>query len=152
MSYSATAARFKMGADAAPGGKHVNALRSVLAIGAGFFTSSILSLTGDYALRRLMPDSFTPDGGVEGANVFAITLFYTALFGVVGGYVAARIAIQRPLLHAAILGGVMLGLSALSAVLLWSTAPPWYHLATLAAVLPAALIGGKIREIQAKRP
>jgi CBS domain containing-hemolysin-like protein len=141
-----------MGGDAAPGGKQVNALRSVLAIGAGFFATSILSLTGDYALRRLMPGSFAADGGVQGSNVFAITLLYTALFGVIGGYLAARIAIQRPLLHAAILGGVMLVLSALSAAFLWSTAPPWYHLATLAMVLPAALIGGKIRELQVEQP
>jgi hypothetical protein len=130
----------------------MNALRSVLAIGAGFFTTSILALTGDFALRRLMPSSFASDGGVQASNVLAVTLFYTAIFGVIGGYVAARIAIQRPLLHAAILGGIMLAFSALSAVLLWSTAPPWYHLATLAMVLPVALIGGKIRELQAEPP
>jgi CBS domain containing-hemolysin-like protein len=132
--------------------ENTNALRSVLAIGAGFFTTSILSLAGDYALRRLIPESFAPDGGVQGSNVFAVTLVYTALFGVIGGYVAARIAIRSPLLHAAILGGVLLVLSAFSAVFLWSTAPPWYHWATLAMVLPAALIGGKICEFQLKRP
>jgi hypothetical protein len=152
MSYSAPAVRLKMGADAAPGGKQVNALRSVLAIGAGFFATSILSLTGDYALRRLMPESFAPDGGVQDTHVLAITLLYTALFSVIGAYLVARIAIQRPLLHAAIFGGVMLALSALSATFLWRTAPPWYHLATLAMVLPAALIGGKIRELQVKQP
>jgi multisubunit Na+/H+ antiporter MnhB subunit len=135
-----------------PPAENMNALRSVLATGAGFFTTAILSLTGDYALRRLMPGSFAPDGGVQASEVFAVTLVYTALFGLIGGYVAARIAIRRPLLHAAILGGIMLAFAALSAALLWSTAPPWYHLATLAMVLPAALIGGKIRELQLKRP
>jgi CBS domain containing-hemolysin-like protein len=130
----------------------MNALRSVLAIGAGFFTTSILALTGDLALRRLMPASFAPDGGVQGSYVLAVTLLYTGIVGVIGGYVAARIAIERPLRHAAILGGIMLAFSALWAVLLWSTAPPWYHLATLAMVLPVALVGGKIREFQAERP
>ncbi len=130
----------------------MNGLRSVLAIGAGFFATAVLSLAGDFGLRRLRPDSFAADGGIQDSSVFAISLVYAAVFGVIGGYVAARIAIRRPLRHAAILGGVMLAFAALSAVLLWSTAPPWYHLATLAMVLPAALVGGKIRELQAGQP
>jgi hypothetical protein len=151
MSYSAAAARFKIGADASPVGTHVNALRSVLAIGAGYFTTALLPLLGDYALRKLMPHLFASDGPARGSNVFAIMLLYTALSGVIGGYVTARIAIQRPLLHAAILGAGLLALAALSAVFLWNAVPPWYHLATLAMMLPVALIGGKIYEIQVRQ-
>ncbi len=132
--------------------QRVNGLRSVVAIGAGFFATSVLPLIGDFALRRLMPDWFAADGRVQDSSALIITLIYTALSGVVGGYVAARIAIRRPLLHAGILGGVMLALTALYTAAVWSTSAQWFHLATLAMVLPAALLGGKIRELQGKQP
>jgi len=130
----------------------MNSLRSVVAVGAGFFTTSVLALAGDYALRAWMPDAFGPDGSVGDTNVLAITLGYTVAFGAVGGYVAARIAQTRPLMHAAIVGAIALALTAVATALMWRTAPPWYHLTTLAVVLPVALIGGKFREMQASLP
>jgi hypothetical protein len=129
----------------------MNALRSIVAVGAGFFTTSVLALCGDYALRVWAPEEFGPDRSVQSPKLLAITLIYTALFGAVGGYVAARIGQVRPIMHAAIVGAIVLALSAVSTVFLWSTVPPWYHAATLIMVLPIAIAGGKIGELQMRQ-
>jgi hypothetical protein len=128
----------------------MNALRSVVAVGAGFFTTTVSALAGDYALRSWMRAEFEPDGSVSGSTVLVITLIYASIFGAVGAYIAAWIGQVRPMLHAGIVGTVMLVSTALATIMTWGTAPPWYHIATLALVLPVALIGGKVREMQSK--
>jgi hypothetical protein len=129
----------------------MNALRSVVAIGAGFFATSVLALVGDYGLRAWMPGEFGPEGSLPGAKILAITLICTGVFGAIGGYIAARIAQLRPVMHSAIVGGIVLALTALATVFTWAAAPAWYHLATLAMVLPVAVLGGKFREMQMKQ-
>jgi hypothetical protein len=57
-------------------GQQVNALRSMLAIGAGFFAASVLPLIGDIALRKLMPESFESDGRVQDSSTLALILIY----------------------------------------------------------------------------
>jgi hypothetical protein len=126
----------------------MSALRSVVAVGAGFFATSVLALGGDYALRAAMPEEFAADGSVKGSTVLGVTLIYTAVFGAVGGYVAAWIGQVRPMMHAGIVGAIVLALSAMAAAFLWETVPPWYHIATLVMALPVALIGGKLREMR----
>jgi FtsH-binding integral membrane protein len=123
----------------------------MVAVGAGFFTTSVLALCGDYALRAWAPQEFGPDRTAQGPKLLAITLIYTAVFGVIGGYVAARIGQVRPIMHSSIVGAIVLALSAAATVFMWSTAPPWYHVATLIVVLPVAIIGGKIGELQMRQ-
>jgi hypothetical protein len=36
-------------------------------------------------------------------------------------------------------------------VALWDTAPVWYHVASLALVMPYAWLGGRLREIELER-
>ncbi len=95
-----------------------------------------------------MPEGFGADGSVASSKVLYITLIYTAAFGAAGGYVAARIGQVKPLLHAALVGAIVFALTAVATTLMWATAPPWYHLATLVLVFPVAVLGGKLCEMQ----
>lgn len=117
-------------------------LRSAIAILAGFAVVVALSIAGDAASRALFPAAFGPMGRVDATATLLALLGYVAVFLVVGGLVAARIAAGRPVLHALIVGVLFLSGHLIGTVILWGTAPAWYHLTSIALVMPAAALGG----------
>jgi peptidoglycan/LPS O-acetylase OafA/YrhL len=119
-----------------------------VAVAAGFFTTAVLSLGGDLAFRAMSPAAFAANGQARDIGVLIFVLAYTAAFGIAGGYVAARFADRRPVAHALALGIVALIISTVITIFAWSTRPAWYHIMALLLVLPAALLGGKLRELQ----
>ena len=77
-------------------------------------------------------------------QLFLLALAYRLAFGVLGGYVTARLAPDRPLRHALALGAVGLCLSIAGAVAMWNAGPAWYPLAVAASALPCAWLGGRL--------
>ena len=63
----------------------------------------------------------------------------------VGGYVAAMLAKERPLAHAAAVGLLSLVFGVTISVLAPSDAPLWYQALGLALTVPAAALGGWLR-------
>jgi hypothetical protein len=110
------------------------AVRSGVAVGAGFFATQILTLGADIALD-------------DQASV-AVKVAYTAALACLAGYITARIAIRRPVLHAFILSLILLALSAAIAFITWDTASSRFHTLTLLLTVPVTVLGGKLREIQ----
>jgi hypothetical protein len=53
--------------------------------------------------------------------------------------------------HAVALGVLGLIFSLIGAVMVWTTAPVWYHVVSLALVMPYAWIGGRLRENELER-
>ena len=123
-------------------------IKSICAVAAGFAAIVLLSLGADMILRVLLSRRFSPDGGTWDATVLIIVLFYSTAFGILGCYLAARLSPQKPKRHALILGCVALLLSIVATIANWKTAPAWYHLIALLCILPAAWIGGEMRERQ----
>jgi hypothetical protein len=84
-----------------------------------------------------------------------LATIYRTLYGVAGGYLAARLAPDRPMMHALALGILGLVVSAFGAVATWNKGPAqghqWYPLALVALALPPAWAGGRIRELQQRR-
>ncbi len=78
----------------------------------------------------------------------ALACCYTFLFCMLGSYAAACFAPRRPLRHAVELGVLALGLMLVLTFMFWRETPTWYHFAALAVVLPAAWLGGTLRERQ----
>lgn len=118
-------------------------VRSVLAVAAGFFATAVLSLAADLVFRAVAPQAF--GGGARSSGVLLAILAYTGIFGATGGYITARIAIQRPLAHALALGVIALLVNGAVAVAARGTVPVWYQVATLLIIIPAALLGGALR-------
>lgn len=89
-------------------------LRTFLALVAGFVAATI----GVLAFTAL--SVFVFFGGDMTAEptppYLAFNLAYTLVFAVVGGWVAARVARERPLLHGFLLAAVMISLSIPSAI------------------------------------
>jgi hypothetical protein len=122
-------------------------LRSIAAVFAGLVAVFILSLGTDVVMHAtgIFPPWFQPMAGA----LFMLALAYRIVYGVAGGYIAARLAPDRPMAHALALGVVGLALSIAGAVGTWNRGPEfgpkWYPLALVATALPCAWLGGKLR-------
>jgi hypothetical protein len=121
-------------------------LRSIVAVFAGIVAVFILSLGTDVVMHAtgIFPPWLQPMSGA----LFMLALAYRIVYGIVGGYIAARLAADRPMAHAIALGIVGLVLSIAGAAGTWNRGPEfgpkWYPLALVATALPCAWVGGRI--------
>jgi len=79
-------------------------LQSVAAVLAGLLATVIPSIATDAALHAT--DVFPPVGEPMSNALFVLALSYRIIYGIVGGYVAARLAPGRPMAHALSLGTI----------------------------------------------
>ena len=125
-------------------------LRSIGAIAAGAIVNVALSLITDLLLEKMgvLPEVGHP----AGSGPLLLATVYRTVYGVLGAYIAARLAPSRPMLHALVLGFIGFALSTLGAVLTWNHTdqfgPHWYPVALVALALPTAWLGGKLYERQ----
>lgn len=126
-------------------------IRSLFAVLAGFFFIAALSFGADALLRATAPSAFDAVGRTDSLPLLLLTLAYVGVFAVSGCYLTARVAPNRPMLHALVLGLLGLVLQAAGTWAMWDTAPAWYHLASLSLVLPFAWLGGRMREVELAR-
>jgi hypothetical protein len=118
------------------------ALRSIGAVLSGLVAIFVLSTATDVALHA--SGVFPPWGVRMGDSLFLLALSYRIVYGVAGCYVSARLAPDRPMLHALALGAVGVVLSTAGAVAMWDAGPAWYSIAVIAIALPCAWAGGKL--------
>ena len=124
--------------------------RSAVALLAGFIVVVALSLGTDVVLHAL--GVYPPWGQPVTDGPLILATAYRTIFGVAGSYITARLAPDRPMLHALTGGVVGLVLSIAGAVATWNGGPAfgahWYPVALIALALPQAWAGGKIRELE----
>jgi hypothetical protein len=130
------------------------ALRRIGAVLARLVAVIVLSLGTDLALHAA--GIFPKIGEPMADALFLAATAYRCVYSVLGCYIAARLAPDRPMLHAMFLGCVGLVLSAIGAVATWNAGPAfgphWYPLALIVTALPTAWLGGKLRVMQLDRP
>jgi drug/metabolite transporter (DMT)-like permease len=123
-------------------------LRRIGAVVAGLFAVIILSIATDMLLHAT--GVFPPQGQPMGDALFLLATAYRIVYAVVGSYIAARLAPDRPMQHALVLGVVGLALSIAGAVATWNAGPAfgpkWYPLALVATAIPCAWVGGKLAQ------
>ena len=122
------------------------AMRSVLALAAGFVVIAGLSSGVDALLWTLFPDAYDADRRLTSAPLLLLTQALVGACAVAGCTLAGRLAPGRPMHHALILGALGLAAGVAGSLALWSTAPVWYHVLGWALVLPCAWLGGRISE------
>ena len=78
---------------------------------------------------------------------------YRIVISIAGAWLTARLAPDRPLKHAMVLGyiGVALGLVGLAATWNMGLGPRWYPIALVVLAIPQCWVGGKIFEIASGR-
>lgn len=120
--------------------------RSVRAIFAGLLAVVTLSLGTDQIMHSL---NIYPAWGepMNETSDNLLALAYRCVYGVLGGYLAARFAPRNPMRHALILGviGFVLSLLGAIATIPLKLGPAWYPIALVVTALPCAWLGGWLR-------
>ncbi|HTD82871.1 MAG TPA: hypothetical protein VK648_03675 [Gemmatimonadaceae bacterium] len=122
--------------------------RSVWAVLAGFIVIVITSSAMDAVMH--VTGIFPPVGQAMSDGLFAWATVYRIIFSIIGCYVTARLAPNRPLSHALWLGYLGVVVSAVATVVTWNKGPAfgphWYPIALVLVAIPCAWIGSKIYE------
>ncbi|WP_035358865.1 hypothetical protein [Edaphobacter aggregans] len=116
--------------------------RSVVAVFVGVLVGAALSLGVDEVLH--MMGIYPPWGERMSDGLFVLATAYRLVFSVLGCYVIARLAPNRPMAHALVGGAIGLVLSVAGAVATWNLdiGPHWYSVLLAVTALPCAWVGG----------
>lgn len=91
---------------------------------------------------------FPPERTPMSAALWLLATAYRTAYGVAGGWVAARLAPDRPIAHAVVLGLIGVALSTAGTVATWSEGPEfgpkWYPIALIVLALPSSWLGGRL--------
>ena len=127
-----------------------NIWKSVFAVVVGAVVGIVLSIGTDLAMRKtgIFPES----GRMMTNGLFVLATVYRAVYGVFGSYLTARLAPNRPMFHALVLGGIGTAVGVLGVVVNWNKmqemGPHWYAIAIAALGMLQSWIGGKLRLMQ----
>jgi len=127
-----------------------NTLRSIAAVLAGFVAVVVLSLGTDVVLHAA--GVFPPWGQPASDALFLLATVYRTVYCIAGSYIAARLAPDKSMKHALVLGVVGLIVSTAGAVVTWNKGPEfgphWYPVALIVTAIPCAWLGGRLRTMQ----
>jgi hypothetical protein len=121
-------------------------LRSVAAIGVGLGFMAATAAAGTL-LATAISGGPRPDGAAANTSMTYLVLnLITCGFGsVLGGWLAARIAVFAPYGHAAVMAAIIAVLSATVSVAPTPGEPGWYPSAIVLTAVVGILLGGKLR-------
>jgi len=125
-------------------------LRSIGAILAGIVIGIVLSIGTDLLMHAA--GLFPPIGQPMSSRLLLLATAYRTIYSILASYVAARLAPNRPMLHAMIVGVIDLIVSVMGLAVTWNKTavfgPHWYPIALVILALPAAWMGGRLRSNQ----
>lgn len=123
---------------------HMNLLKNIGAVLAGFLTVAILSIATDALLVFL---SLFPPQTVGSPYIWwmlLIALIYRGIYTVVGGYVAARLSATKPMRQVIILGTVGTLAALAGTIANWNLGAQWYPIALVVISFPCVWFGGTL--------
>jgi hypothetical protein len=121
-------------------------LRSVGAVVAGLLFVIIITTATDALMHAT--GIFPPWGQPMSDSLFLVALAYRIVYGIAGGYITARLAPDKPVKHALVLGVIGFVLSIAGAAATWNRGPEfgpkWYPVSLIVIAIPTTWIGGKL--------
>jgi len=122
--------------------------RSIWAIVAGFLVVVALSLLTDTLLEKL--GVFPQLGNRLSDNLALLATFYRTLYSILGSYITARLAPNRPMFHAMIGACIGMVLGTIGVFVTWNKdlGPHWYAIALVVEGIPCTWIGARISQMQ----
>lgn len=126
--------------------------KSIGAVFAGIVSIVVLSTGTDAALRA--SGVFPPSGERMSDALFLLATIYRTGYGVAGGYITARLAPNRPMQHALVLGAIGVALCIVGIMVTSGRGPElgpaWYSFALLVLAMPQTWAGGRLRGMQVR--
>ena len=138
--------------EALPAPRSRKILRRTGAVLGGIFVVIILDITLDVIMHAtgIYPPWFQP----MAASLYLLATAYRTMDAIIGGYIAARLAPDRPVAHALVLGSFGFAMSSLGTIATWNKGPAfgphWYPLTLIVISIPCACLGGWLRARQLK--
>lgn len=122
--------------------------RSIGAIVAGAAVAIVLTVATDFGMQVAGLLSFAGEPASD--RMLLLATAYRSLYGVIAGYVVARLAPHHPMRHVLIGGAAGLIVSIIGAAATWNRGlgPHWYPVALIALAIPQAWAGGKLHVVQ----
>ena len=121
-------------------------LRSIGAVVAGLLFVIVVTTATDAILHAT--GIYPPWGLPMADSLFLVALAYRIIYGIAGGYITARLAPDRRMMHALILGLIGFVLSLLGTLATWNRGPEfgpkWYPISLIVIAIPTAWIGAKL--------
>lgn len=119
-------------------------LRSIGAIIAGFLVGGILSVGTDTLLRTLKV--FPPlEEGFFIPWMIVLAIVYRSLYNVIGCYVTAALAPDKPMVHVMIIGVFGFVLTVIGTFTHTDKGPVWYGITLAMLTIPSAWLGATLR-------
>jgi hypothetical protein len=118
--------------------------RSVWALFAGFLLVVVLSILTDVILHKL--GVFPPLGEYTTDKPLLLATFYRVIYGIIGSYLTARLAPNRPMFHCLVGGCIGMVLAIVGSAATWNRnlGPHWYSVALIVLALPQSWLGAKL--------
>ncbi|WP_031496464.1 hypothetical protein [Bryobacter aggregatus] len=120
--------------------------RAAAALGAGFLVVVLLSVGTDALMHGT--GIFPPMGQPMETPLWLLASVYRAIFGILGSYVAAKLAPARPMFYALVLGVIGTVLATAGVIGTWNEGPEygpkWYSIGLAVTALPWAWVGGRL--------
>lgn len=115
--------------------------RSVGAVFAGYVTWTVIWLVANAAIAAGWSTAFDERGGTSNTGVLLAVLMVAVAASLVSGWLTTKIASRGPLQHASVLGLALLATGIGVQASAWNLLPQWFHIAFLASLVPATLLG-----------
>lgn len=120
--------------------------KAIGAVAAGFALWSVLWVGGNALAAGMFPEQLALGERVADPLVLVVLIVASVVISMVSGYAAAAIAGRDQALRAVqVLAGVLLLVGVAVEVSGWDLTPAWYHLVFLALLVPATIMGGRLR-------
>jgi hypothetical protein len=124
--------------------------RSIFAVLVGAVVGVVLSIGTDALLQKT--GLYPPSHQSPRDSFLLLATAYRTLYGILGSYLTARLAPDRPLGHALALGAIGTVLGIVGVVVTWGHAPAlgheWYPIALAVLAMPQSWLAGKLCLLQ----
>lgn len=122
-------------------------IRGAGAVLAGLLITIALSVGSDFILHTT--GVYPPWGVPMLDSQFVLAVLYRSVYGVLGSYISALLAVERPMLHALVLGVIGCVLAIAGTVATWNGGPEfarkWYPITLIIISIPCGWLGGRLR-------
>ena len=118
--------------------------RSIRAVVVGALTAIVTTTLIDFVLHAI--HVYPPDDQPIDDSLALLASSYRLVIGVAAAWLTARLAPNRPMTHALVLGGLGGAVALLGVVATWNVdvGPKWYPISLVILALPEAWLGARL--------